>query len=255
MRRLEQGDARALALRLAGDPRTARAHFALDIGGAHAWRTSDSRCFAVASPDKVGEVHIIGHSEPGEVIEFLRPFPLDARINLSRHMYAKLAGLVNTRKVRDIEVYAGKAGAVPSRIPPPRADFDIRSVLYSDLRALASLPYDATFLFDGYGDPREILARSVAFGAFNGPGLASLTTAEMGPSFASIWTYTVPELRGKGLATSCVAAVLDHLKPTGERPLFTIVAENGSPERAMTRRFGMELVVEMAQIDRRDMAL
>ena len=255
MRRLDQGDTRALALELAGDPKTARAHFAIEIGGAVAWRTSDSRCYAVPSPERTGEVHLIGSTEAGEVMEFLRPFPLDARINMSRHLHAKIASMITPRKVRDIEVYAGEAGMTTSRVPPPRADFDVRSILYSDLPKIASLPHDAGFLFDGYGDPREILARSFAYGAFNDVGLASLTTAELGRSFASIWTYTHPDLRGKGLATSCVTAVLDHLKPTGERPLFTIVAENGSPERAMARRFDMEQVGELAQVDRRDIAL
>ena len=255
MRRLDTGDTRALSLKMAGDPRAARAHFALEIGGAGAWRTSDSRCHAVASPDKTGEVHLVGSGDPGEVMDFLRGFPLDSRINMTRHMYAQIATMITPRKVRDIELYAGEARMTPTRVPPPRANYEVRSVLYSDLSKISALPHDARFLFDGYGDPKEILARSVAFGAFNGVHLLSLTTAELGRSFASIWTYTLPDLRGKGLATSCVAAVLDHLRPTGERPLFTIVAENGSPERALARRFDLEQVGELAQVDRCDMAL
>jgi GNAT superfamily N-acetyltransferase len=255
MRRLDPDDTKTLALKLAEDPRTARAGFAIEVGGAVAWRTSDSRCHAVASPERVGEVHLVGSSEPGEVMDFLRPFPLDARINMTRHMYAKLASMIAQRKVRDIEVYAGEKGTTPARLPPPTADFDVRSMLYSDLRFLVSLPPDAEFLFEGYGDPREILARSVAYGAFNGTLMASLATVEKGRTFASIWSYTHPDLRGRGLATRCVAAAMDHLRPTGERPLFTIVAENGSPVRALARRFGMDLVGEMAQVDRRDMAI
>jgi len=255
MRRLDTRDANALALKFAGDPRTARAHFAIEISGASVWRTRDSRCYAVASEKGTGEVHIIGAGEAGEVIEYLRPLPQDARINMSRHTFAQISGLVAPRRVRTLEIYTGPVGMTPTRVPPPRADFDVRAVLYSDLPTLATLPHDASFLWDGYKDPRNIIARSTAYGAFNGTRLASLAIAELGRSFASIWTYTLEDLRGKGLATHCVASVMDHLRPTGERPLFTITAENGSPERAMARRFGWEKAGELAMVERRDISL
>lgn len=255
MRRLDTADTRALALKFAGDPRTARAHFAIEISGASAWRTGDSRCFAVASENGTGEVHLIGNGEAGEIMEFLRPLAQDARINMSRHMFAQISGMVTPRSVRTLEIYTGAAGMTPASVPLLGADVDVRAVLYSDLPTLASLPHDASFLFEGYKDPRNILARSTAFGAFNGTRLASLAIAELGREFASIWTYTLDDLRGKGLATHCVASVMDHLRSTGERPLFTITAENGSPERAMARRFGWELAGDLAMVERRHIAL
>ena len=188
-------------------------------------------------------------------MEFLRPLPQDARINMSRHMFAKISGMVTPRSVRTIEIYTGPVGMTPPIVPAPRTDFDVRSVLYSDLPTLSSLPHDASFLFEGYKDPRNILARSTAYGAFNGTRLASLAIAEQGRTFASIWTYTLHDHRGKGLATHCVASIIDHLRPTGERPLFTIRAENGSPERAMARRFGWEMAGELAMVERRHIAL
>ena len=255
MRRLETADARTLALKFAGDPRTARAHFAIEISGASVWRTRDSRCYAVASEQGTGEVHIVGNGEAGELMEFLRPLPQDARINMSRHMFAQISGMVTPRRVRTLEIYTGPLGMNPARIPPPRADYDIRAILYSDLPTLSTLPHDASFLWKGYKEPRNVLARSTASGAFNGTRIASLAIAELGRTFASIWTYTLNDLRGKGLATHCVASVMDHLRPTGERPLFTITAENGSPERAMARRFGWEMAGELAMVERRHIAL
>ncbi len=255
MRRLDTADTRALALKYAGDPRTARAHFAIEIGGASAWRTSDSRCYAVASEEGTGEVHLIGNGEVGEIMEFLRPLPMDSRINMSRHMFAQLSGLVTPRSVRAIEIYTGPVGMTQPNVPLPRTDFDVRAVLYSDLPTVSSLPYDASFLFEGYKGPRNLLARSTAIGAFNGTRLASLAIAELGRTFASIWTYTHHDLRGKGLATHCVASVMDYLRPTGERPLFTIRAENGSPERALARRFGWEMAGELAMVERCNIAL
>ncbi len=255
MRKLDTADTRALALKFADDPRTARAHFAIEIGGASAWRTSDSRCYAVASEEGTGEIHLIGNGEAGEIMEYLRPLPLDARINMSRHMFAQISGMVTPRSVRTIEIYTGPVGMTPTRVPHPRTDFDVRAVLYSDLPALSSLPHDASFLFEGYKDPRNILARSTSFGVFNGTRLASLAIAELGRTFASIWTYTIHDMRGKGLATHCVASVMDHLRLTGVRPLFTIRAENGSPERAMARRFGWEMAGELAMVERRYIAL
>jgi len=255
MRRLDTRESGALALKLAGDPRTARAHFAIEISGASAWRTRDSRCYAVASEDGMGEVHLIGNGEAGEIMEFLRPLPMDSQINMSRHMFAQISGLVTPRSVRTLEIYTGPVGMTPPNVPPPRTDFDVRAILHSDLQALSSLPHDASFLFEGYKGPQNILARSTAIGAFNGTRVASLAIAELGRTFASIWTYTHHDQRGKGLATHCVASVMDHLKPTGERPLFTIRQQNGSPERAMARRFGWEMAGDLAMVERRHIAL
>ena len=255
MRKLGPEETKDFALRSADDPRTARAQFAVELGGAVVWRTLDSRCHAVVSPKEPGEVHLVGTGEVGDVMQFLTPMPLDTQVYMSRHMYAKLASMVVPRTTVDIEVYAGTPGISPTRVPPPRTDFDVRHVLYSDLNLLDRLPPDATFLFNAYGNPRNVLARSAAFGAFNGVKVASIATADLGRTFASIWCYTLLDHRSKGLATHCVASLLDHLRPTGERPLFTIRAENGSPERAMCRRFEMELVGEMAMVERRFLAL
>lgn len=255
MRRLSPEDTREFALSIVDDPRTARAQFAVELCGANVWRTQDSRCHAVVPPSMTGDVHLVGTSEPGEVIQFLAPFPMDTQIYMSRHMYAKLSGMVTPRKALDIEVYAGPAGLAPARVPPPRHDFDVRHVLHSDLPVLSRLPPDASFLFSAYGDPRNVIARSAAFGAFNGVKVTSLATADLGRTFASIWCYTLLDHRGKGLATHCVASLLDRLRHTGERPLFTIRAENGSPERAMCRRFGMEMAGQMAMVERRFLAI
>ena len=117
------------------------------------------------------------------------------------------------------------------------------------------MPREAAFLFSGYRDHRDLVARSAAFGAFNGTQVASIATVEMGRSFANMRAFTMPKLRGKGLATLCVASILDRLRPTGEQPLFCIRTENGSPERAMARRFGMERSGELALVERKFMAL
>ncbi|NIW89455.1 MAG: hypothetical protein GWN12_11905 [Thermoplasmata archaeon] len=113
------------------------------------------------------------------------------------------------------------------------------------------MPMDSAFLFSGYKDHRDVVARSAAFGAFNGTQVASMATVEMGRSYANIRAFTLPNLRGRGLATLCVASILDRLRPTGEQPLFCLPAENGSPERAMARRFGMELSGEIALVERK----
>ena len=70
-----------------------------------------------------------------------------------------------------------------------------------------------------------------------------------------VWAYTIHQLRGKGLATHCVASLIDHLMSTGLRPVFMVRAENGSPERSMARRFSLEQIGELVSIKRKDMAL
>jgi GNAT superfamily N-acetyltransferase len=254
MRRLDKSQERAFSLRIAGDPKTACAHYAIDFQGASVWKTRDSRAYLVVIPDPNPEVHIIGAGELAEIHEFLRPLALDTKILMSKHQYAKLAHLVMARSMRVIELYTGEAGTAPSGLPPPDPSFDVREVLYSDMPLIQTMPRESAFLFSGYSEPRDLVARSAACGAFNGTQVVSMATVEMGRSFANTQVFTMPKLRGKGLATLCVASVLDRLRPTGERPLFCIRAENGSPERSIARRFGMELSGELAQVERKFMA-
>jgi GNAT superfamily N-acetyltransferase len=254
MRRLDKSQERAFSLRIAGDPKTACAHYAIDFCAATVYRTLDSRLHVVVPPGPYPEVHVVGVGEPGELFEFLRPLHRDSRVFMNKHQYAKMAHLVSPRSAKIIELYTGPEGATPNGLPPPHPEFEVREVLYSDLPLMGSLPVEASFLFCGYKDQRDVIARSAAFGAFNGNLVSSMATVEMGRSFANIRVFTVPKLRGRGLATLCVAGLLDRLRHTGERPLFCLPAENGSPERAMTRRFGMELSGEVAMVERKYMA-
>jgi hypothetical protein len=255
MRRLEKVHERSFALKLAVDPRTAQAHFAIEVAGAGVWRTSDSRCHVVIPPGGVGDVHIIGTGEPGELMELLRGLPIETNVLMSGSCYSRLSHLADRRRVVTVEVYSAPERVERLRVPPPRPDFDVRSVLWSDVAKWRALPPDAAKLSRGYGSIHEVLARSVAFGAFNRTHIVSLATAELGRTFAIVWAYTIHQLRGKGLATHCVASLMDHLGPTGLRPVFLVRAENGSPERSMARRFGLELSGELVSIKRKDMAL
>jgi ribosomal protein S18 acetylase RimI-like enzyme len=255
MRRLEKVHERSFALKLAGDPRTAQAHFSIEVGGAGVWRTSDSRCHVVVPPNGLGDVHIIGTGEVSELMELLRGLPLGTNVTMSGSCYSRMAHLADRRRVVTVEVYSAPERMRPLRVPPPRPDFDVRTVLWSDAAKWRALPPDAGMLSRGYGGIQEVLARGVAFGAFNLTHLVSLATAELGRTYAIVWAYTIHQLRGRGLATHCVAGLMDHLGPTGLRPVFLVRAENGSPERSMARRFGLEQMGELVSIKRGDMAL
>ena len=255
MRRLEKVHEKAFALRIAGDPKAAMAHFAIEVRGAHVYRNPDSRCHVVVPPDGIGDVHVLGSADLGELMPVLKDLSNNSRVLMSTHTHSRIARALTPRSGRAIDIYAGPQGMGVKRIPPPRSDFDVRTVLYSDLALWKALPMDASHLVSGYRTQQEVLARSVAYGAFNGRRqIASLATAELGRTFANIKVYTLPDLRGKGLATHCVASILDHLHPTGERPLFVVEAINGSPERAMARHFGLEKVGEMMVVGRKHMA-
>ena len=255
MRRLEKVHEKAFALRIAGDPRAAMAHFAIEVRGAHVYRNSDSRCHVVVPPDGVGDAHIIGAAELGELMPVLKDLPNSSRVIMSTHTHSRIAHALTPRSGRVIDIYAGPPGMGVKRVPPPRSDFDVRPVLYSDLALWKALPIDANHLVSGYRTQQEVLARGVAYGAFNGSRqVASLATVELGRTFANIKVYTRPDLRGRGLATHCVASILDHLQPTGERPLFVVDAVNGSPERAMARHFDMEKMGELVVVARKHMA-
>jgi GNAT superfamily N-acetyltransferase len=255
MRKLEEVHERAFAAGLANDARTAMAYFAVQVGGASVYRTSDSHCHMVIPPGDVREVHVIGHGSNGELLEGLRPMPLDTSILMSKHLYAQLSHLVRARAMKIVELWTGPPGYVPKGMPPPRPDFDVRPVLYSDLPAWQSMPLDARLLHRRYGDPRVVLAKGAAIGAFNGVRIASMATAELGHSFSTLRAFTQPDLRGRGLATHCVAALMDHIRASKSRPLFPISSTNGSPDRAMARRFGFDKSTELAMVMRQDISL
>ena len=250
---MERSQRRAFSLRIAGDPRTACAHYAIDFCDGEVFRTGDSRCYVVLTRGHRPEAHIVGTGDVGELLEFLRPLHRETSVFMSKHQYAQLAHLVMARSMKVMELHTGPPGTAPEGLPPPDPALDVREVLYSDIPLIQSLPLEAAFLFNGYKEPRDVVARSAAFGAFNGTQVASMSTVEMGRTFANIRAFTMPACRGKGLATLCVASILDRLRPTGERPLFCLPAENGSPERAMARRFGMEMSGELAMVERKFM--
>jgi hypothetical protein len=254
MRRLETVHEKAFSLRIAGDPRAAMAHFAIEVGEARVYRNSDSRCHVVVPPDGMGDVHVVGAGELGELMPVLKDLPTTARIIMSTHTHSRISRALTPRSGKVIDVFVGTPGMGVKRVPPPRPDFDVRTVLYSDVPAWRSIPKEAAHLVSGYKTHQEVLARSVAYGAFNGRLVGSVATAELGRTFANIKAYTRPELRARGLATHCVASILDHVRPSGERPMFMVEAVNGSPERAMARHFGLEKAGELVAVSRRHMA-
>ena len=174
---------------------------------------------------------------------------------MSRHLYARFARMVAPRSVLNIELYTGAAGMSPGWTPPSDASHTVRQLLHSDVTAWSALPREASFLHAGHGAPQDVISRGSAVGAFEDGRILSLATAESGRTFSTIWAYTVPEARGRGLATHCVVTLIDHLRSISVRPLFSLVAVNGCPERAMARRLGMELSGELAMVERRHMAV
>lgn len=255
MRRLSDEEARALAQRIADDPRTAQAHFAIEVGAAAVWETSGSEAQLVVPRAEVSPVQVLGMPPEGELMDFLRPMPLEGRVLMSRHLYARFARMVAPRSVLNIELYTGAAGMSPDWSPPPDATHTVRPLLHADVAAWSTLPPDTTFLHAGHGAPQDVISRGSAVGALENGRILSLATAESGRTFSTIWAYTVPEARGRGLATHCVVALIDQLRSISVRPLFSVIAVNGCPERAMARRLGMELSGELAMVERRHMAV
>lgn len=255
MRRLSQEEARALAQAIADDARTAQADFAIEVGGATVWETSGSEAHVVVPRSELSPYQVLGMPPEGELMDFLRPMPMEGRVLLSRHLYARLARVVAPRTTLNIELYTGAEGMSPEWSPSNGGRHQVRPLLHADLPAWSALPREAAFLHAGHGGPQDVVARGAAVGAFIDGRIVSLATAETGRTFSTIWAYTLPELRGTGLATHCVATLMDGLRAIAVRPLFSVVAVNGCPERAMARRLGLELSGELAMVERRHMAI
>ncbi len=237
------------------EPVTAPAHFAIEVSGAKVWRTDDSQAHVVVPNPPVKDVYVVGTRAGHDLIDIIETLPQDIRLIMSKPMFTRIADLASPQALHPLAYYSSEQGVDPHSVPPPRPDFEVRPVLHSDVPVWGRMPREAEFLHAGYGNPRAVIARGMAVGAFNGRVAACLATANVGRYFASIQVYTVPRFRKKGLAKHCLAEMIDLLRPMGVRPLVAVEPGRRSAGQNLVRHLGLVQVGERATVFRGSLAI
>ncbi len=255
MRRLEPEAAKAVATRFAADPLAAPAAVAIDLGMATVIRTKDEKCYVVLPKDSKREVHLVGVRASSDLLDILAKVSTDRRLVMPMALFTQLAEVVDRKWLQVLHVFSSEDGVEPGSVPPPRPDFEVRPVLFSDLDMWHKMPGEALFLSADYGTPKALLSNGMAVGAFNGGSIVSLATASVGRVFALLRVYTHPRFRRAGLASHTVAMAVDQLATRGLRPLLIVPPLPGDPVIRLAERLGLERVAEGAMVPRSKLAL
>jgi len=250
MRRLDVESARTVAQWFAKDPVAAPAAFDIEVGGATVIRTKDEKCYVVLPKDPRREVRLIGARASSDLLDILVKLAPERRLVMPTSLFTQLADVADARALQVLHIYSTTNGVEPGSVPPPRPDLDVRQVLFSDLELWHRMPGDALFLSVDYGTPKDLLAKGIAVGAFNGGCLASLATASLGRVYAVVRVYTHPRYRRTGLARHTLASVVDLVTTRGLRPLMVVPPVVGQQMAGLTASLGMKHVAEVAMVPR-----
>lgn len=187
-------------------------------------------------------VHWIGSSSVPQLLDALPPRPFMAVVP------EELTEAVRARR-GPIEVYRVELRSLSDHAPIPGTDDGARRLTPRDAPALSRLVATATHgLLEGY---RGIdLARTPAFGAFEGERLVAVSKASV--VLPKVWVLTgivtLPEARGRGHGRAVTGAAVQAAVAAGARPGLFVRSDN-VPAVRVYDRLGFERVARRSWID------
>ncbi|MEV4502220.1 GNAT family N-acetyltransferase [Streptomyces klenkii] len=120
----------------------------------------------------------------------------------------------------------------------------VRRLLPHDARALRTLGPDLVWAGAGWGGPTGLATTGLGWGAFRGGLLLSLACPLfLGSRYEDIAVATLPQERGRGLATACVRALCADITARGRIPSWTCSRDN-HPSRHLAAKSGFRPVHE-----------
>ncbi|QLE75278.1 GNAT family N-acetyltransferase [Streptomyces rectiverticillatus] len=132
----------------------------------------------------------------------------------------------------------------PSPVVRLGPEISVRRLLPRDARALRTLGPDMAWLSAGWGGPAGLAASGRCWGAFCDGALLSLACSFfVGSRYEDIAVATLPEERGRGLASVCVQALCKDVTARGRIPSWTCSRDN-HPSRRLAAKTGFQLVHE-----------
>ncbi|MFI9201215.1 GNAT family N-acetyltransferase [Streptomyces sp. NPDC053048] len=129
---------------------------------------------------------------------------------------------------------------VPAARPAPAAT--IRPLVPADAPAVRALGPDLAWIAAGWGGPAGLAASGHGWGAFRDRRLVSLAcTLFAGSRYEDIAVATLPDERGRGLASACVRALCADIASRGCIPSWSCSRDN-HPSRHLAAKCGFQLI-------------
>jgi RimJ/RimL family protein N-acetyltransferase len=120
----------------------------------------------------------------------------------------------------------------------PVSRHPVRRLTPSDVADLAGLDRSIDWISVTWGGPAGLAASGMAWGAFDDNRLVSVAASFfVGAAHEDIGVVTEPGHRGRGLSTSCCAALIAGIRARGHRPTWTTSPDN-TGSRAVAARLG-----------------
>lgn len=120
----------------------------------------------------------------------------------------------------------------------PRPRHLVRRLVPSDVEGLAALDPSIAWISETWGGPAGLAASGAAWVAVaDGRPVSVATAFFVGRQYEDIGVVTEPGHRGRGLSTSCAAALVGDVRARGHRPTWTTSPDN-TGSRVVADRLG-----------------
>jgi GNAT superfamily N-acetyltransferase len=120
----------------------------------------------------------------------------------------------------------------------PRPRHSVRRLVPADVAGLEALDPSISWISETWGGHAGLAASGTAWVAVDdGRPVAVATAFFVGTEHEDIGVVTEPGYRGRGLSTSCAAAVVADVRARGRRPTWTTSPDNVA-SRAVAARLG-----------------
>jgi len=129
-------------------------------------------------------------------------------------------------------------GGIDVRSEQQPGAFRLRRLTIADLPAVQQLDADLSWVAATWGGPAGLACSGRAWAILQGDRAVGVAAPFFsGQRYEDIGVVTEPELRGRGFARSCTAALIGDIRSRGRTPSWTTSADN-APSRAIATRMG-----------------
>jgi RimJ/RimL family protein N-acetyltransferase len=245
--RLDQAGCRLLADAIGAAPDTVIPVHCLRYGFANAWSLGPPGAvraalvqhrFCPREPTAFG-------TDPDTIVAMLaRAEPWDC-VNVEAELAGPVGGRLASATGRPVRYY-GDVYHTLTRAVHWHAHPWVRRLLPSDARLLAGGPREIRL--NVYGGPEALLSAGVAAAAVReGQILSIARTAGRAGDFVEIGADTVPEWRGRGLASACAATVAGVVQRSGGTPVWS-AGEGNTASLRIAQKLGFREVLRRVYV-------
>jgi GNAT superfamily N-acetyltransferase len=208
--------------------------------GPHVRDTGHGRCWVDRQPDpravlvQAGDNYLL-LGDPPERLP-----PLKGFVSASDHVAPALRATFDRVGVWDRVAYLLHGAPRASTVE----GFEMRRLGAADAPALTGLSARSGWVHDTWGGAHGLAASGYAWGAFDGPVLASVAcTFFLGRRYEELAVVTEPAYERRGLSTVCAAALCEDVRSRGHVPSWSTSPDNLGSIR-VAEKLGFEFTGE-----------